>query len=283
MNLRKLIFPLCCGLLLSTAVSSCTSGKTVLPYFTNLPAGDGELAQGSFELKIIPDDELNINVSATNQEAVDQYTIPYQRPRQGDLYDTENTTVTQLYTRRGQALTYQTYRVNADGFINFPVLGKIHVAGMTLEQLADFLTEKISADVKDPIVTVELLNFHVNVMGDVVHPGSRLVTRERYSVLDALAEAGDLRTTGERKRVLLIREENGKREYHRLNLNDAALLESPYFYLQQNDVIYVEPNSVAQANSRVDADRSFRVQLTSIIVSAASVIASLAIALIAYK
>lgn len=266
--------------LVSLALGSCSSGKTVLPYFTDLPA-EGSIDQiGDFSVKIVPDDELLINVSATDPMAVEAYTIPYQHPRTRDFnMDANQLMESTVAQRRRNGLQLQTYQVGADGFINFPVLGKIHVAGMTLDALADYLEEKISEKVIDPIVTVELVNFRVNVMGEVVSPGPKFVNRERYSVLDAIAAAGDLTAFGERQNVLLIREEDGRRVYHRLNLNSKDLLESPYFYLQQNDVIYVEPNSVRQANARTDQERQFRLSMTSVIVSAASVIASLAIAL----
>ena len=264
--------------LIALLAASCSSGRTQLPYFTDLQGTEGTLANVPYSIKIMPDDELVINVSAADPEAVDMYTVPYQHPRVRDLNDPITSTENTLRSKRN-SLTYMTYTVNRQGFINFPVLGKIHVAGMTPEALATYLEEKISEKVIDPMVTVELVNFHVNVMGDVKNPGQQIVNRERYSVLDALAQAGDLTNYGERNNVLLIREEGGQRTYHRLNLNKAETLESPYFYLQQNDVIYVEPNSVRQANARVDADRSYKLSMTSVIVSAASVIASLAIAL----
>lgn len=264
---------------LAIALASCSSGKTVLPYFTDLPQ-EGTIPAGSFQVKIVPDDELLINVSADDPAAVEQYTIPYQHPRTRDFNtDASQALESTVLTRRRSGLTLQTYHVATDGFINFPVLGKIHAAGMTLDGLAEYLTEKIAEKVVDPIVTVELVNFRVNVTGEVNRPGSQLVNRERYTILDAIAAAGDLTQFGERKNILLIREENGQRSFHRLNLNSKDLLQSPYFYLRQNDVIYVEPNSVRQANARSDQERQFRLSMTSVIVSAASVIASLAIAL----
>lgn len=266
-------------LTLAAMMTACSSNKTVLPYFTNLP-DEGVVTAGNFSLKIVPDDELLINVSAPEESAVADYSIPFQRTPIKDF----NTPMTQsleseLTTRRNNALAYQTYKVSEAGFINFPVLGKIHVAGMTTLQLAEYLTEKISESVNDPIVSVDLVNFHINVMGEVQKPGVQLINRERVSILDALSAAGDMTAWGERNNVLLIREEDGQRTYHRLNLNDAALLESPYFYLQQNDVVYVEPNKVRQANSHIDSEKQYRLSMTSVIVSAASVIATLAIAL----
>lgn len=275
MKLSKFIL----GLAVVAALSGCSSGKTVLPYFTDLPA-EGSVEAGDYTLKIVPDDELLINVSAADPEVIEDYTVPYQHPRVRDFNSPMgNVQESQVLQRRKQNLTYQTYVVSRDGFINFPVLGKIHVEGMTLTGLAEYLTEKIGEKVVDPIVNVELVNFHVNVTGEVRGPGVQLVNRERFSVLDAIAAAGDLTTYGERNNVLLIREEDGKREFHRLNLNSKDLLDSPYFYLKQNDVIYVEPNSVREANARTDQERQFRLSMTSVVVSAVSVIASLAIAL----
>lgn len=277
MKLRHLISSL---ILASIVATGCSSRKTTLPYFTNLEQ-EGAMPIGDFTVKIMPDDELLINVSAADPEAVEDYTVPYQHPRLRDINaSAQATRESTIISTRKSNLSLQPYVVNTEGFINFPVLGKIHVSGMTLEGLAQYLTEKISEKVVDPIVTVELINFHVNVIGEVNKPGAQLVNRERFSVLDAIAGAGDLTAYGERNNVLLIREEDGQRVTHRLDLNDAATLDSPYFFLKQNDVIYVEPNKVKQANSKVDADRQYRLSMTSVIVSAASVIASLAIALL---
>lgn len=277
MKLRHIAFGF---VALVIALTGCSSGKTQLPYFKDIDVNQLNVPIGDFSVKIVPDDELLINVSAANPEAVEEYTVPYQHPRQRDFnFGSSQTRESFVLSTRKTNLSLQPYVVNAEGFINFPVLGKIYVAGMTLEGLAEYLTEKISEKVVDPIVTVELTNFHVNVIGEVNHPGMFIVNRERFSVLDALAQAGDLTAYGERNNVMIIREENGKRVAHRLNLNKAESLSSPYFYLRQNDVVYVEPNTVRQANAKVDNDRQFRLSMTSVIVSAVSVIASLAITL----
>ena len=279
MKFRNTYIAMACAAI--AVLSSCSSGKTVLPYFVDLD--ESKVVAGVEAnipaLQIMPDDELLINVTAASEESVEPYMIPYQRPRSSDLA-TGNTSEARVLSQRSSNLLIEPYRVSADGFITFPVLGKIHVAGMTIDALTAYLTEKIAVSVVDPVVSVSLLNFHVSVMGDVKNAGYQSVNRQRYSVLDAIAAAGDLTAYGERENVLLIREENGKRTFHRLNLNDPEVLNSPYFYLQQNDVVYVTPNSVRQANARVDSDRQYRLSMTSVIVSAASVIASLAIALL---
>ena len=150
---------------------------------------------------------------------------------------------------------------------------------MTTQQLTADLVDRISAEVADPMVRVELVNFRVNILGEVARPGSFNVDRERYSVLDALADAGDLTPYGERSNVLLIREENGKRVCHSLDLNDSKLLESPYFYLKQNDAIVVQPNKIRQDNSKYNQNNAYKLSVISTVVSACSIIASLVIAL----
>ena len=136
------------------------------------------------------------------------------------------------------------------------------------------MTEKISAYVKSPIVTIQIRNFKVSVLGEVNKPGTVNVPNERLSVLDALGMAGDLTIYGNRTNVLLIRDNNGKKEYHRFDLTSAETLTSPFYYLRQNDVLYVEPNKARKGNGQ------FNVSLASTIISALSVLASLGIALL---
>ncbi len=249
-------------------LASCSSSKTSLSYFENLKElDDGTLTSSDFGVKIIPDDELFITVTSMVPEATAGYNMPLLNPAtRGNL---------QTYTQA----TQQTYIVDKNGDINFPILGKIHVKGMSTMDLSAYLVDRIAEDVDDPFVRVELLNFRVNVMGEVNRPGAKVVNRERYSILDAIADAGDLTPYGERNNILLIREIDGKKEYHRLNLNDASILTSPYFYLRQNDVLYVEPNAVRKDNAEYNTNNAYKVSVASAIVSACSVVASLVIAL----
>ena len=267
------------ALLCALALASCSTKKTVLPYFADIPAvADGTVEAGSYLSKIKPDDQLLISVNSSDPAATAIYSLPYYNPGAdaGVLPTAANATPLPVVT---SSMQIQTYVVNSDGDIYFPVLGKIHVSGMTTEQLQAYLTERISHDVEDPVVNVRIANFEVVVGGEVKSPKKIRVNRNRYSVLDALGDAGDLTEYGERSNVLLVREENGRREYHRLNLNSSDILSSPYFYLQQNDYIYVEPNAVRQANSKYNQHNSFKLSVISTIVSASSVVASLVIAL----
>ena len=253
---------------LTAGLASCSTSKSALPYFADITAIEsGSFDAGEYSVTIKPDDELLITVTSTAPEATALYNLPLANPA----------TANEMF--KTTSPQQQTYIVNSQGDINFPVLGTIHVEGMTVEQLQKFLTDKISADVQDPMVMVSMVNFRVVVAGEVQQPQSIQVTRNRYSILDALSDAGDLTEFGERENILLVREEDGKRKYVHLNLNSSETLQSPYFFLKQNDYIYVSPNKIRQDNSKYNQNNAFKLSVTSTIVSAASVIASLVIAL----
>lgn len=253
---------------IAAVMSSCSSQKTVLPYFTDITTiKEGSFPLDDVQVKIRPDDELYIAVTSSNPEATAIYNLP-----SANYASRDNLVI-------NTSPSYQTYVVTSKGDINFPTLGTLHVEGMTTEQLQAELTRLISAEVEDPMVRVELVNFNVNVAGEVHKPGIIPVKRNKFSILDALSAAGDLTEYGERSNVLVMREEDGKRVYAHLDLNSSDVFTSPYFYLQQNDYIYVEPNSIRQANSKYNQNNAFKLSVTSAIVSAASVIASLVIAL----
>ncbi|MDE6557373.1 MAG: polysaccharide biosynthesis/export family protein [Duncaniella sp.] len=253
---------------LTLLMASCNSSKNALPYFTDLKGQtSGQLPVMDYLPPIEPEDELLIMVTSPNPEATAVYNIPFSNPA------LRSTVVSPTTPRQ------QVYVVNSKGDINFPVLGEIHVAGKNVEQVAEDLTARIRRDVADANVSVILSNFTVNVAGEVAKPSKINVYSNRYTILDALAEAGDLTPYGERTNVLVIREENGERKFGRIDLTSSEALSSPYYYLRQNDYIYVEPNKVRQSNAAYDTNNAYKLQVTSTVVSAASVIASLIIAL----
>lgn len=161
------------------------------------------------------------------------------------------------------------YVVDKDGNINFPVLGSLHVAGMTKEALIDKLTAEIKKSVKNPIVNVRFMNFRITVIGEVNNPSTFTVPTERINVLEALGLAGDMTVYGRRENVLLIREKEGVRSITRINFTDKSLLSSPYFYLQQNDIVYVEPVKVKALQS---SNSNFYLPVISLAVSLLSVL-----------
>lgn len=248
--------------------ASCSSTKPTLPYFIDLAESkSGTLDTLNYLADIQPDDELSITINSQFPEATAMYNIP--------LTNVATRGITEVYTTN----QIQTYIVDTNGDIDMPVLGKIHAAGRTVEELEDYLTEVIRADVSDAIVKVQQVNFYVVVAGEVSHPTRLRVSGNRFSILDAITSAGDLTPYGVRDNILIIRENNGERTYTHLDLTSSEILTSPYFYLQPNDYIYVEPNEIRQANSRYNQDNAYKLTVISTIVSAASVIASLVIAL----
>lgn len=249
------------------SITSCSSSKGKLTYFKDIDTFESFVPLGEYSVKIEPTDELFISVTSSSPEATALYNLPVAN------YATKNNLGATLQPSQ------QTYIVDSKGDIIFPLLGTLHVAGLTTEQLREELTQIISKDVKDPIVRVELHNFRVNVMGEVNSPGPKSGRTPRYSVLDALADAGDLTIYGKRDNVLVIREENGQRHIERIDLTSAEALNSPYFFLKQNDYVYVEPNEIRTDNSKYNQNNAFKLSIISTVVSAASVIASLVIAL----
>ena len=254
--------------LCAAAFMSCSTSKTTLPYFTDLPKVEqGVLEQISHNTVIAIDDELMITINSSDPEATAHYNLPFGKP------------VTKSSIMLSSNPQQQTYIVDSKGNINLPTIGEIHVVGLTVEELQKQLTEIVHKDVSDAIVRVEIVNFTVQVAGEVTKPATINVTRNRFSILDALTAAGDLTPYGERSDILIIREENGQRTYAHLDLNSSEILTSPYFYVRQNDYIYVAPNKIRQDNSRYNQDNAFKLSVISTIVSASSVIVSLIIAL----
>lgn len=240
-------------LLLAIILPGCSTQKQNISYFTDLKnTPQGVLNINAARIRIVPDDILQILVSSDRPEA------------------------TAIYNDNGNQ---HRYRVNERGEINFPFIGRIKVEGMTTEELAAYLTGRIEEHVVDPYVTVDLENFRVEVLGEVEKPGVIPVNRERFSVLDALAAAGDITAYGVRDNILLLRQEDGVTKYYHLDLNDSKTMTLPEFYMQQNDVLIVEPNNIKKDNSRYNTNNAYKLQVISTVVSASSVLASLAIAL----
>ena len=166
-----------------------------------------------------------------------------------------------------------------EGIIDYPVLGRIKVGGLTKSECEAMIHDKIKPYLnanENPVVTVQMSSYSISVLGEVNHPGSFQVSREKINILEALAQAGDLTIYGVRENVKLIREDaNGKKQIYHINLNDANLLTSPYYYLQQNDIVYVEPNKVKAKNSTIGQSTTLWISATSILVSIAALVVNI--------
>lgn len=263
--MKKLLIPIV-ALVMTVLAAGCTSSKYV-PYFTNIDSVDLAASQGLYDAKIMPKDMLTITVSTLTPEASAPFnlTVSGSVGSGGELNQTGG--------------NLQGYLVDNDGNINFPVVGKIHVAGLTKNECQDLIAQKINpylSATEKPIVTVRMSSYHVTVIGEVGSPSVIPVTTEKMNVVEALASAGDLGIYGKRNNVLLIREnEKGQREAHRLNLNDARLFNSPYYYLQQNDILYVEPNSVKAKNSSLGQSTTIWFSFIGIVTSVASLLVNI--------
>ena len=208
-----------------TAASADSINKTYTPQYENV---------------IMQGDVLSILVNALDIEAVQVFNMPL-----ANVQRLASRTVT---TSGGGSI--QGYKVDPDGNINFPVLGMLHVEGLTTSELRDTLTTLISQSVKNPIVNISFQNSSITVLGEVKNPGRHTLDRQGINIFEAVGLAGDLTIYGKRQNVLISREVDGKMEFARLNLNDEAIFASPYFHIRQNDVIYVEPNNARSLASQ---------------------------------
>lgn len=165
-----------------------------------------------------------------------------------------------------------TYTVNDKGYITLPMLGEVQVSGLTRVQAIEKLRAELSQYIKDPGVNINFNNFRVSVLGEVARPGSFIMPTERVTVLEALGLAGDMTIRGVRENVLLIREIDGKKTIHRLDLTQQSTLNSPYYYLAQNDVIYVEPNKSQINNSKLGANTNIIISIAGLLITVISVL-----------
>lgn len=229
------------GMAIATIIaffSSCTTPKDVA-YFQDFNPGNSIQVQNPVEIKFKADDEIRILVSTREKELSDMFS----------LYANVGTGSTE--GARGSR-----YTIDSEGCIRFPILGKIHVAGLNRQELQETIRDMIMEKqlVKDPIVTVDYSNLYVIVLGDV-GVGRVLIDRDKFTLLDALGSSGDLSITGQRQNVKVIRENYGKKTVYQVNLCSAEdLYASPVYYLQQNDVIYVEQNNKQKRNSTTNGN-----------------------------
>ncbi len=165
-----------------------------------------------------------------------------------------------------------TYTVDNNGDITLPMLGKVHLAGLTKIEAIEKIRSELSQYIKDPGVNINFNNFRISVLGEVAHPGSFIVPTERVTVLEALGMAGDLTIRGVRQNVMVIREADGQKSIHRLDLTQKSVLNSPVYYLAQNDVIYVEPNRAQINNSKLGANSNIIISIASLLITVISVL-----------
>ncbi|WP_129649072.1 polysaccharide biosynthesis/export family protein [Bacteroides salyersiae] len=247
----------CVFLCLIAFLASCSAPKEVL-YLQDIASIKEENIDKNYEVIIHKDDLLAILVNSKDPELA----LPFNMPVVTYQIGAQTTAQQRLLG----------YLVDQNGDIDFPILGKIHVEGLTRMQVTELIKQKLMSEdlIKDPIVTVQFLNFKVSVMGEVTRPGTFDISGDRITLLEALSMAGDLTIYGRRDRVAVIREKDGKRRILYHDLRSSEIFQSPCYYLQQNDIVYVEPNKAKTGQSRINSNNSVGVWL-----SAVSVLASI--------
>jgi polysaccharide export outer membrane protein len=259
-NFKNLILGVVAGLFI---LSSCAPVKDIA-YFQNKVINDPEKIDKHAGIVIQPKDMLSIVVSSRNPELALMFNLMTVQQMPG----------AEVSMGGGQQRILG-YVVDNDGYIDFPVLGPLNVAGMTRWELSEMIKDRLLKDglLTDAVVTVDFMNFKVSVLGEVNAPGTYTIDGDKVTVLQAISLARDLTIFGLRENVSVIRERDGERTIYQINLCDVDLFKSPAYYLQQNDIIYVEPNPERARQSTTD-DKTLR--MTSILVSGGSLLVSIA-------
>ena len=248
-KLRIGLFSLAFSALLAFgALSGCTSAKDIL-YFQDIDSFDAKKIEAAYEPVIMKDDKLQIIISGPDKSVVSPYNFTLSDHTAGSYSSTQSVVP---------------YLVDSQGFIDMPGLGRIKVEGMRRIDLVNYITELLTTRglVKDPVVSVSFLNFRVTVLGEVRNPGTYTVPSERITVLQALGMAGDLLITADRSDIIIIRDEDGVQTHYSFDITKSDILNSPYFYMHQNDVIYV-PQSATRIAQGTTATSLWSIILSS--------------------
>lgn len=259
--MKKLNFTL--FMLMSLLLSSCTAYKKV-PYLQGSEyLNTAKTKTPLYDARIMPKDLLTITVSTSDPEASIPFNLIVASGRNSNNMSSTN---------------LQQYLVDNNGNVDFPVLGPLHIGGLTKSQAEKLIKGKLRTYIKeDPIVNVRMTNYKISVMGEVASPGTFTITNEKVNIMEALAMAGDMTVYGQRNNVKLIREDaQGQRTIIPLDLNDAEIILSPYYYLQQNDVIYVIPNKTKAKNAGISNSTTVWFSVVGTLVSLVSLIITIA-------
>ena len=249
--------------------AACGTPKNIV-YFQDIKE-DTTIESGNSELiRFKPMDQISVIVNSRDAQVTAMFNLPYYSTRIGQSESTSTNTGTVTTGTQG----ISGYIVDSNGDIDFPILGKLHVAGLTREETSELIKKKLldSRQIKDPVVTVTFMNLGFSVLGEVNHPGRYKIDRDRFTIFDALALAGDLTINAERENVVLVRQEGSQEHAYVLNMLDShQLYASPAFNLQQGDVIYVRPNDKRVRESTINGNNirstSFWFSVTSMLTS----------------
>lgn len=251
-------------------MASCASQKRAL-YLQDLDTKTAAEIANSYQIRFKPHDRLTVVVNSRHPELAAPFNTASSFnslsgiPIAGERYNSSTSNSLQVRT------------IDSEGMLEMPIIGKIPCAGKTREEVAEEIARKIKegGHISDPTVNIQFADMAVTIVGDVTKPGRYNITTDRLSLLDALALAGDLTIFGQRKDVTVIREENGVRTSATLDITSQDIFSSPYYYIQQNDVIYVKPNKYKTATGEYNQNRSFYISLISAAVSVATLIVTI--------
>ncbi|HEY6143556.1 MAG TPA: polysaccharide biosynthesis/export family protein [Flavobacterium sp.] len=241
---------------------SCKSREEIV-YYQNIDGLANKEKSNSYEIKIQPDDLLIIIVSADEPETA----IPFNLT----TVSVSSSTTSGVASATGSD-SFQSYLVDANGTINFPILGKLKVGGLSRSEVLQLLSDKISKYVKNPIINLRLVNFKVSLQGEVVSPGTYHVSSDRITLIEAISMAKDLTIYGKRDNILIIREVDGVKSYNRVDITKADFINSPFYYLAQNDVVYVEPNKTKINGGAVGPNTGVIISITSLLITVITLI-----------
>lgn len=258
MNTYTMISKVLPLLLVVLSITSCANRKEIV-YFQEVDSGSATTKTAHYETVFQPDDLLIINVSAIDMEAVRPFNL-----------------VTASYAVGNLNLTSQpkpqTYLIDSEGTIDFPVLGTIKMGGVSKKAAINNLKEKLKVYVNNPIVNIEIVNFKISVLGEVKLPGTYTIPNERITLIEAIGLAGDMNIAGKRNNVLVVRDVNGTKTYTRVDITKKDIFNSPVYYLKQNDVVYVEPNKARVQSSAYNQNTGVLLSISSLVLTLVSIL-----------
>jgi polysaccharide export outer membrane protein len=234
-------------------ITSCAANKDII-YLHNNQAVGSEETSTVYENTLQPDDNLIITVTAANPELAYNFNLMYLNGRSNDMTSANNTA---LYS----------YNIDQKGEIDFPVIGKIKLSGLTRIQAEEKIKDLIKNYIVNPGVSLRVLNFKVSVFGEVIRPGAQVITGDRITILEAISQAGDMTIYGRRKDVTVIREKDGVKTINVVDLTDANLINSPVYYLAHNDVVYIKPNKTRINSSVIGPNLTVGLSALSLLVT----------------